>query len=216
MRITTIIHLLLLVVGFTILLIIFRIFYSGSLMYIFLCWNLFLAAMPLTASTLLLQTKNKNVQWLFFVAWLLFFPNSLYIITDLIHLKDRPPVPFWFDIILVFSAAINGMIIAYLSLQQVEIFLKSKFNAGTTNIVIYGCLFLSSFGIYLGRYLRWNSWDILSNPFGLLDQITQRFINPFDHPRTWTMTIVFTAFFSIFYFTLKKLPNFVFKVNNQK
>ncbi|MEJ7672589.1 MAG: DUF1361 domain-containing protein [Chitinophagaceae bacterium] len=58
----------------------------------------------------------------------------------------------------------------------------------------------------LGRYLRWNSWDILSNPFGLLDQITQRFINPFDHPRTWTMTIVFTAFFSIFYFTLKKLP----------
>lgn len=185
-------------------------------MYIFLCWNLFLAVMPLIASTLLLQTKNKNVQWLFFVGWLLFFPNSLYIITDLIHLKDRPPVPFWFDIILVFSAVINGMIIAYLSLQQVEIFLKSKVNACTTNIVIYGCLFLCSFGIYLGRYLRWNSWDILSNPFGLLDHITQRFINPFDHPRTWTMTIVFTAFFSIFYFVLKKLPNFVFKVENQK
>src|SRR4051812_31658055 len=128
MKISSVAQLVVITIGFTISLLLFRIFYSGSVMYIFFGWNLFLAAVPLMINTYLFKVKNKNTQWLLFALWLLFFPNSLYIITDLVHLKERYPVPLWFDTILVFSAAINGLIIAFLSLQQTEIFLRSKFN----------------------------------------------------------------------------------------
>lgn len=205
MNIAAITRWLILSVGFTISLLIFRIFYSGSLMYTFFAWNLFLAAIPLLMSTLLTRAKNKPAQWLLLAVWLLFFPNALYIITDLVHLKHRYPVPLWFDIILVFSAAINGLIIAYLSLQQVELFLQTRLNTGKTNLILFGCLFLSSFGIYLGRMLRWNSWDVLLNPFDLTRDIIHPVISPLRHSHTWEMTIILTAFFSIFYFTIKKL-----------
>jgi uncharacterized membrane protein len=213
MRRNSLVHLLALTVGFTISLVLFRIFYSGSLMYIFFGWNLFLAAVPLAISSFLVYAKNKNIQWLLFALWLLFFPNSLYIVTDLLHLKARYPVPLWFDSVLVFSAAFNGLIIAYASLQRTELFLRTKFSHSRTGIIIYACLFVSSFGIYLGRFLRWNSWDILSDPLGLILQVTDRIFNPFEHPRTWGMTIVFTLFFSIYYFSIKKLPGLI--INNK-
>jgi uncharacterized membrane protein len=204
-------HLFLLPVSFTISLVLFRIFYSGSLMYIFFVWNLFLACVPFVVSTILVQIHSPKMKWLLFSCWLLFFPNALYIITDLVHLKERYPVPLWFDIILIFSAIINGLIMAFISLQQIEVFLRSTFNKSKTNMILCGCLFLSSFGIYLGRFLRMNSWDILSNPLVLIEQIGQRFIDPFEHPRTWSMTIVLTAFFTIFYFIIKKLPSLIIK-----
>ena len=213
MKITSIVQLLVLAVGFTISLLVFRIFYSGSLMYIFFVWNLFLAAIPLGISNLLGQTKGKSIQWLLFIAWLLFFPNALYLVTDLVHLTDRHPVPFWFDMFLVFSAAINGLIMAYASLQQVELFLRTKFNEQKMGFVLSCCFFLGSFGVYIGRFLRWNSWDVLLDPFGLMSEIVQHIIKPSQHSRTWGMTIILTVFFSIFYFTIKKLPALIIKTS---
>lgn len=214
MKITSIVQLLLLTVGFTISLLVFRIFYSGSLMYLFFVWNLFLAAIPLGITNLLIQTKGRHIRWLLFTAWLLFFPNALYIVTDLVHLTDRNPVPLWFDMILVFSAAINGLFMAYASLQQVELFLRAKFNEQKTTFILSGCFFLGSFGVYIGRFLRWNSWDVLLNPLGLMSELVQHIINPFQHSRTWEMTILLTVFFSIFYFTTKKLPALVIKTGD--
>lgn len=211
MKISAIIRLLILSVGFTISLLILRIIYSGSFMYIFFAWNLFLAVIPLAISTFLVQTKFKNSHWLILIVWLIFFPNAPYIITDLVHLKERYPVPLWFDIILIFSAATNGLIMAYVSLRQVESFLTTKMSRPKTNLVLLGCLFLSSFGIYLGRVLRWNSWDILLNPFDLTLEIIHQIINPFRYSATWQMTIVLTIFFSIFYVTIKKLSALMLK-----
>ncbi len=107
---TTINHLVLLSVGFTLLLILSRVFYSGSFTYLFFAWNLFLAGVPLFVSGLLNEFKKRKFQIVFFITWLLFFPNALYIITDLIHLRERGNVPLWFDVILIFSASINGLI----------------------------------------------------------------------------------------------------------
>jgi uncharacterized membrane protein len=198
-------QMLLLCIGFTFSLILFRIFYSESLVYLFFAWNLFLAVIPLVLSTFLIKKINDKIKWLLFTGWLLFFPNALYIITDLTHLKVRDNVPFWFDIILIFSAVINGLIMAYLSLNHVESFLQSKFTVTQTNLILSGCLFLSSFGVYLGRFLRLNSWDILINPTTIVFDIMHYFIDPFHHSRTWAITILFTLFFSIFYFTIKKI-----------
>lgn len=200
---------LLLSVGFTCSLILFRIIYSGSFMYLFLMWNIFLAAVPLRISGLLVQMGNEHFRRILFAAWLLFFPNALYILTDLVHLKERNFVPLWFDAILIFSAALNGLMLAYLSLSQVEAFLHSKFNDQKTKIIISGCLVVSTFGVYVGRFLRWNSWDILFNSFGLAFELSQHVINPFQHPRTWSMTILLSVFFTLFYFILKKLPRII-------
>lgn len=211
----TLTRLLVLPVGFTISLIVFRVIYSGSLMYLFFIWNLFLAAIPFVLSSYLIQLKNKKIHWMLFITWILFFPNALYIITDLVHLKERNNIPLWFDVILIFSAAANGLVMAFISLYQVELFLRLRFNNKKVNLILYSCLFISSFGVYVGRFLRWNSWEIFFNPFQFIFEILQPFINPLHHPRTWAMTIIFFLFFGIFYFIIKKLPGLIIKPGNQ-
>ncbi|MEP7253986.1 MAG: DUF1361 domain-containing protein [Ginsengibacter sp.] len=199
-------QLLLLSTGFTVSMIISRVCYSGQFTYIFFSWNLFLAAIPVVISNYLAEAKNSTNQIILFVFWLLFFPNALYIVTDLVHLRESTNVPLWYDVIMIFSAALNGLIMAYLSLQKVELFLQSKFNGKQTNVIMMSCLFLGSAGVYIGRYLRWNSWDILINPFGLTTEAAQHFFNPMEHPRSIGMTIILTIFFGLFYMLIKKLP----------
>lgn len=213
MKAAATIRLLIFSIGFTMLLVVFRIFYSERLMYIFFAWNLFLACVPFVISLIIVRVEKKYFQWILFAGWLLFFPNTLYIVTDLLHLKERYPVPLWFDVVLIFSAAINRLILAFISMQYIEIFLKLNFNKSKTAMILSGCLLLGSFGVYLGRFLRWNSWDILSNPSGLGYEIMQRFLNPLEHPRTWGLTIVLTLFFNIFYFAIKEISTFKYETN---
>lgn len=70
-------------------------------------------------------------------------------------------------------------------------------------------LFLGSFGVYLGRFLRWNSWDIISNPFELTLSIGRRIISPFDHLQTWMITVILTVLFYLLYSSIKKLPGYI-------
>lgn len=109
---------------FSILLVAARVWRSHSLLYISLIWNLLLAWIPYAVS--LLATGKKR--WfshpaIFYTGsliWLLFFPNAPYIITDLFHLEQRPGIPLWFDLLLIFSFAWNGLIFGYLSLMKME------------------------------------------------------------------------------------------------
>ena len=201
--------------SFTGLLLAFRIFYSESTTYVFLVWNLFLAWIPLLITSYLFELcHNPHLQRVLLIAWLLFFPNSLYIITDLIHLRERQNIPLWFDAILLFSAILNGMMMAYASINKIDIYLRSKFSLWKCNVILFICFFLSSFGIYLGRFLRLNSWDIFTAPLHLSAEIMERFIFPLHHPRTWGITIILTIFFNAFYFTAKKIPGLIIKPGN--
>lgn len=202
-------QLLLLSIGFTVFMIVSRVCYSGQLTYVFFAWNLFLAAIPFILSNYLLKAKGSNNQIILFACWLLFFPNALYIVTDLVHLRETSSVPLWYDVIMIFSAALNGLIMAYLSLQNVELFLQARFRGKQTSFIIMSCLLLGSAGVYIGRYLRWNSWDIIVNPLGLTTEAAQHFLNPGEHPRSIGMTIILTIFFSLFYLLVKKLPGIV-------
>ncbi len=193
------------------LLITVRIFYTGSILYLFLVWNIFLAWIPFVISSLFKSMHNKS-KWksaLVFCCWLAFFPNALYIVTDLIHIHHESPVPKWFDALLLFSSAVLGLLLAFISLYRVERFLSSIINRKLLAPFILLILFLGSFGVYLGRFLRWNSWDIISNPFQLLRSIAYRVFSPFDHMQTWGITLVFTVFFYLLYLTVKKLPGYL-------
>ena len=192
-------------------LIVARIIYSGSWLFVFLAWNLFLAYIPLAVINYLVNNsvKQKWKQVMLFSIWLLFFPNALYIITDLVHLDIDTSVPKWFDAILLFSSSIVSLVMAFASLYKAELFLKRYYSKRTVAFASVLLLFAGSFGVYLGRFLRWNSWDIVRHPFGLAISIADRFIFPFQHGRTWGITILLTALFYLLYNSIKKLPGYL-------
>jgi uncharacterized membrane protein len=193
-----------------------RILYSGKTHYLFLVWNIFLAWIPFVISSLFNKMINasKWKQALVFCCWFAFFPNALYIVTDLVHLGRESSVPKWFDAVLLFSSSVVGLMMAFISLHRVEQYLHRNVNKNILAPLVILILFLGSFGVYLGRFLRWNSWDILSNPFQLLLSICQRVIFPFDHGRTWGVTVILTIFFYLLYISIKKLPGYLSQANN--
>jgi uncharacterized membrane protein len=210
MKISSIEKSMLLLIGFIACLLLARIYYSASFSYFFLLWNIFLAFIPLKMSTLLTKQKKVNVySILFFVLWLLFFPNSLYLITDLIHLEQRQNIPLWYDALLLYTCASAGLIMAFISLYKIESFLDGKINDRLKNVVVSFCLFLGSFGVYLGRFLRWNSWNVLSHPVRTTTGIAERVLLPFDYTHTWAITLLFTGLFNILYFLIKRLPSYL-------
>jgi uncharacterized membrane protein len=197
--------------AFILVMIIARMMYSGKYAFVFLVWNLFLAWLPflISAGFKKMQYKQKWQQVLAFFIWLLFFPNALYIVTDLIHLDLETTVPKWFDAILLFTSCITGLLMAFVSLIRVEKYLSYHFSNRVVNAQVIFILFAASFGVYLGRFLRWNSWDIVGNPFALLFSIVQRFIFPLQHLQTWGVTVMLTILFYLLYLTIKKLPGYL-------
>ena len=187
----------------------FRVSYSNTKVFLFLNWNLFLAAIPYVLSSIvMLNIKLQEKKWVIGIvlaSWLLFFPNAPYILTDLLHLKRDLNMPVWFDLILILSFAWTGLLFGFLSLRDIDRLFRKNFNKSTVFILITLLLFAAGFGIYLGRYLRWNSWDILQNPMGLVFDIGDRFIDPFSHPRTWGLTIFMGIFLNMVYWSMKQV-----------
>jgi len=186
-----------------------RIVATGGLVFLFLPWNLFLAFVPYYIVKRLMSNpgwiENKIKFCFVFTAWLLFIPNSFYILTDLFHLKLTHDSPRWFDLTLIFSFAWNGMLLGILSIRKMEtvvsLFLKNK----NIFFFLYPVMWLIAFGIYIGRYLRFNSWDILTNPFSLFSEIAEMFANPSQYSYAWGMIFCFSIFTTLIYLTIKKL-----------
>lgn len=184
-----------------------RFYLTDSKMFLFLNWNLFLAFIPWALTILvrikpIIQKKRITIVTLL-VSWLLFFPNAPYILTDLFHLRLKSAMPIWFDLVLILSFAWTGLLFVFLSLLDIENILGKSIKSRYITLISIGLMFLGSFGIYLGRFLRWNSWDIISEPFKLIYDIGDRIINPFSHPRTWGVTILMGILLTIIYLSLK-------------
>lgn len=188
-----------------------RFYYTdGNYTYRFLIWNLFLAWLPLVSALLLwalhqYAPRLKVLQWPFLLSWFLFFPNAPYLVTDFLHLTERHQVPLWYDLMLIFSFAWNGLILGFLALWIVQDVLATQYNRVLSMLVVCGTLILSGFGIYLGRFLRWNSWDAIFNPSLLAADILPRLVDPFAYPRTLAVTLLFSTFLTIAYLTVRLL-----------
>ncbi len=182
---------------------------SGSLSYVFLWWNLFLAWIPwLAAQAFRASSQRRGPRLLrlgWFTLWLLFLPNAPYILTDLLHLAPRPLVPLWYDLALLLSCAGTGLLLGYISLLEVQGAVEERHGRVAGWIVAAGSLFLSGFGIYLGRFLRWNSWEVLTDPAGIFGDITVRLLNPASHPRTYGVTLIFGIGLLLGYMALRVL-----------
>lgn len=138
----------------------------------FLGWNLLLAWIPYWAALRLDRSYRNGAAWpgrlVWLALWLFFLPNAPYIVTDFIHLQYRPPVPIWYDMVMLFAFASTGLMLGLLSLYEVRHTLRHHFSAWQTEALIVLFTGMSGFGVWLGRFQRWNSWDILANPLGLL------------------------------------------------
>lgn len=200
--------------GLTIL----RWYITGRPQFLFLNWNLFLAAVPWALSTMILSSPmlQKRGIFTFFlvVTWLLFFPNSPYILTDLFHLKSFSTVPKWYDLFMILSFAWTGLVFGFLSLRDMETLLKKRFSSRTVMFSIVIMLFIIAFGVYLGRYQRWNSWDVISNPNGLIAEIADRFANPLNHPRTWGVTMMLGLLLNFMFFSFRMMGRVKFAQNH--
>ena len=206
LRVSNISKMLLLSVGFTMTMLLVRFVYSNTMDYRFYGWNTFLAAIPYLVSTQLIRLRKLGVvAFLMLGTWLLFFPNAPYIITDLLHYEERPPVPFWYDILLVISAAWNGLILGLVSLMNVENFLSRYLKPFWLHVCVMGSLLLCGYGIFIGRFLRFNSWDIVTDPGMLVYTSAHHVLLPQRYSKLWVFTILFAVLLAIIYYTLKQL-----------
>ncbi len=169
-----------------------RLKFTQSFYLLFLVWNLFLAFIPYVISNyLVFKSDQKKVIILVAVGlWLLFLPNAPYIVTDLIHLIN-PDALWWFDLIIIVSFAFNGLILYYLSVSDVRRILRLKFNPLWINRLFYLLPFITGAGVYLGRFRRWNSWDIISNPWALIVDLSSLIIHPLENRVAWIFIITF-------------------------
>ena len=198
---------------FSMLLLMVRMAATETIFYAFLLWNLFLAAIPFAITTYLVsQPQMSRLRLaLWFIPWLLFLPNAPYIVTDLMHLQWDRHGYLWLDVLVVTSFAWNGLILCFLSLIDMHDLLNKHLSQRKAFWSIIGVLFLCGFGIYLGRFLRWNSWDIIQHPDLLLKDILVRFIYPMKHLKTWGVTLGFGAFLSLGFWMFSELRQIIRK-----
>lgn len=172
--------------------------------YHYLIWNLFLAALPLAfAGRLSAVLKYKvwsawePIGWS--LLWLLFLPNSFYMISDYIHLREVSSADILFHSVLFTSFIYLGVLLGYCSMYLVHNELRRRLNGAVSAGWMAGIIFVCSTAIYIGRDLRWNSWDVLVSPAGLLFDVTERLLHPSEYPDMILTIVVFFALLSSLY-----------------
>lgn len=177
---------------------------TGSNRYWFLIENLLLALLALVFGWALVRRINRESQFdakslLLGLGWLFFLPNTWYIVTDFIHVEPTAEISQIYDICMVSSLVICGFLFGFTSLYLIHKELIKRINSTLAMTIILGIILAASFAIYLGRDLRWNTWDILIDPGGLILSVTDRLLDPFGNPRELNVTSLFFVFISTSY-----------------
>ena len=172
----------------------------------FLVWNLFLAWLPYLWSLWALSIHRRQPRrwWLLLLPaalWLLFFPNAPYLVTDLIHLRGYPLVPPWYDIGMLISFAWAGCFLAVASLYIMHHIIRDYAGRAVSWLIVMAIMGLCGLGIYMGRFLRWNSWDLFLYPTDVLGDIAHRLAHPLSHLQTYGVSLMFAAFLFVCYWT---------------
>lgn len=191
-----------------------RILLSGSWRQLYLPWNLFLAWLPLIFACLAARADTAAApnRWrfrAFALAWLLLFPNAPYILTDLLHLPPNTHHRFWGDLVLILLFALNGLVLGFLSLYLMQTLVARRFGLVKGWLFAVAASALSGFGICIGRFLRWNSWDVLLNPVGILADVAHWLLSIPAAPRLFLLPALFATLLFVVYvllYALTRLP----------
>ena len=191
---------------FCIALVIARNVHTGNVNFRYLIWNLFLAWIPLALAVFVYDRWRRCRRGMLLVAlgglWLLFFPNAPYIATDFVHLQRDPLAPYWYDAVTIAAFAWMGLLLGFASLYLMQTVVRQARGAVAGWIFAVIAIGLGSLGIYLGRFLRLNSWDAVEHP-SVLPRIAHAVArDPFAYQEAIAVTLLFTAALSFAYFLL--------------
>lgn len=174
--------------------------------YWFLVWNLFLAWLPFVFALVLYDgyRRHRSPALLvgFGATWLLFFPNAPYIVTDFVHLAPRSGIPLWYDGLTIATAAFVGLLLGCASLFLVHSVVRRAVGERWGWVAVATAIVLASAGIYLGRFLHLNSWDVLVDPHAILGPVRFRLAHPFGNRKLLGVMALFSAFLSFAYLSL--------------
>jgi len=189
-----------------------RVAWTGKIRYVFLVWNLFLAWLPLVLAVLTQESYQQRGRtdwrvWGLGTAWLLFFPNAPYIFTDLIHLTNRYFTHFWVDLTLILLCAFTGLVLGFVSLYLMQSVVARIHGRAASWFFVAAVAGLSSYGVYLGRFLRFNSWDVLVKPVKLYQGINHWAADPLANANTFAFPVLFATFLFIAYVLLYALTH---------
>jgi uncharacterized membrane protein len=188
-----------------------KVYRTTDYTFFFFFWNLFLAWIPYWFALGLNRISRDKDHFsyigagLLLLLWLLFFPNAPYIVTDLLHLKHRPPVPLWYDVMLMMTFAWSGLMLGYSSLFEVQYFLERHFSKTITWSIIVLAIGLAGFGVFMGRFQRLNSWDIATKPFALIRSEIDILMHPLQYSQTLGVAVILSAFMLLGYLTINAL-----------
>jgi uncharacterized membrane protein len=190
-----------------------RMAYTRGFMYADMLWNLFLAWLPVLSSLAAYNAYRRHwgISTVIFVGaaflWLIFFPNAPYLMTDLMHLRPSN-APIWFDLILLIAFAWTGTFLGLVSLFLMQSVIRRIAGILASWAFALGALAAGSFGIYLGRYLRLNSWDIFTQPGRILRDILSQLRHPFANLQTYAFSGLFFLLLLAAYWMLVALAHF--------
>ena len=188
-------------------LVVLRLIATGRASYGFLGWNTCLAWLPIGFAIAWARAAEERRGGLranaFAAAWLLFLPNAPYLLTDTQHFNQDQAAPRWYDSLLFGANALNGLMLGSAALAIGHRTLDRSL--GTTRAwaaIVVACL-LSGFGVYLGRFVRLNSWNVATDPLRVLRVVAGPVLAPLDHVKAWFFTLVAGAVQLLCYLTLR-------------
>lgn len=186
-----------------------RISRSDTTNYKFLFVNLGLAWIPFFFAAMayaLANIRKRILYLLVFVSalmWLIFFPNAPYILTDFEHLSyTSDGIPVWYDVILLVWSAWTGILLGVVSLYLMQEIIRRMLGTPVSWVFVIGVSIAESFGVYVGRFMRWNSWDIWHQPVALVLDIFDQLRHPLANKDTYVFTAIFSALFLFIYITI--------------
>lgn len=195
--------------GLAIFLNILRVILFGNISFLYILWNIFLAFIPFFISSILsLNTSKDNIFKLFFVIgfilWFIFLPNAPYVVTDFIHLGRFRVVPPMYDMFLLFTSAWVSLLMGLHSITQMEKMLLLKFRSRVVHFIMIVIILFASFGVYLGRYLRFNSWDLFISHNSLITSTWETLTLSNNYANVYGYTLLFFVFLYISYLSFRE------------
>lgn len=183
---------------------------TDTFFYYFLIWNLVLALAPygiaVGLSAVVLRPRTRlNIAAIAALGtcWLLFYPNAPYIFTDFIHVVNRTYVRgggavgketlVWFDLVLCSAFAFMGHYVGLVSIDLVLDSFKGVLRPLAARALVGVAIALAGFGIYVGRFVRFNSWDIILAPLATASKL----LPYLKDPRAVLLSAAFAAFILI-------------------
>ena len=167
----------------------------------YLIWNLFLAWIPYLITACCIKKEMPLSRFIpLFILWILFFPNAPYMVTDVIHVASAAH-RVWLDGLVFFFFGWIALMLGILSLRDMHGYLQSHMSRAASEIAVFAICAVASFGIYLGRFERWNSWDVIARPRELFNH-SVAISSSLGHSGT---PLLFMSVFTVFLYTVYKV-----------